>query len=178
MPHSYVECRLHCIFSTEGRRNLIPADVQPRLWAYIGGIVRQDGMTTITVGGTANHAHVLLAVPATITIAKALQLIKAGSSLWLHETFPPLSGFAWQEVYAAFSVSASRIDATMRYIQRQDEHHRTLSFEDEFKRFLERHGVEYDQLLTQRFTLGYTRVLPTGQPAGADNNRRTAAAGP
>ena len=144
MSHSYVQCRLHCIFSTKNRRNLIPADVQPRLWAYIGGIARENEMTALAIGGTANHAHVLLAIPGTIAIAKALQLIKGGSSLWLHETFPALREFAWQEGYATFSVSASRIDETIRYIQQQDEHHRTLSFEDEFKRFLERHGVEYD----------------------------------
>ena len=144
MPHSYVQCRLHCIFSTKNRQNLIPAGAQSRVWAYIGGIARENAMTTLAVGGTANHAHVLLAIPATITIAKAMQLIKGGSSLWLHDTFPPMSGFAWQEGYAAFSVSASRIDETIRYIQQQDEHHQTLSFEEEFKRFLERHGVEYD----------------------------------
>ena len=110
----------------------------------MGGIARENAMTALGVGGTANHAHVLLALPATIRIAQAMQLIKGGSSLWLHETFPSLSGFAWQEGYAAFSVSASRIDETIWYIQQQDEHHRTMSFEEEFKRFLERHGVEYD----------------------------------
>ena len=144
MSHSYIQCRLRCIFSTKGRRNLIPADMQPRLWAYIGGIARDNEMIALVVGGTANHAHVLLALPATITIAKAMQRIKAGSSLWLHETSPSMSGFAWQEGYAAFSVSASRMDETVRYIEQQDEHHRTLSFEDEFRRFLERHAVEYD----------------------------------
>ena len=101
-------------------------------------------MTALGVGGTSNHAHVLLALPVTITIAKAMQLVEGGSSLWPHETLPPVSGFAWQEGYAAFSVSASRIDETIRYIQQQAKHHRTLSFEEEFKRFLERHGVEYD----------------------------------
>ena len=101
-------------------------------------------MTALAVGGTDNHAHALLAIPATLTIAKAMQLIKGGSSLWLHATFPTLAGFAWQEGYVAFSVSASRIDETVRYIQRQEEHHRTLSFEDELKRFLERHGIDYD----------------------------------
>jgi len=105
MPHSYVQCRLHCIFSAKGRRNLIPADVQSRLWAYMGGIARENAMTALAVGGTANHAHALLALPATITVAQALQLIKGGSSLWLHDTFPSLSGFAWQEGYAAFNGS-------------------------------------------------------------------------
>jgi putative transposase len=144
MPHSYVQCRLHCIFSTKGWRNLIPADVPPRLWAYIGGIARENTMTTHGVGGTANHEHVLLAIPATITIAKGMQLIKGESSLLLHETFPMIREFAWQEGYAAFSVSASRLDEMIRYIQQQADHHRTLSFEDELGRFLQRHGVEYD----------------------------------
>jgi len=144
MPHSYVQCRLHCIFSTKARKNLIPADVQPRLWPYIGGIAREHSMTVLAVGGTENHAHVLLAIPATITIAKAMQVIKAGSSTWLHDTFGTMRDFAWQEGYGAFSVSASRVEETIRYIERQAEHHRTLSFEDEFRRFLERHGLEYD----------------------------------
>lgn len=97
MPHSYIQCRLHSIFSTKTRRNLIPADVQPRLWAYIGGIARDNDITALAVGGTDNHVHALLAIPATLTIAKAMQLIKGGSSLWLRATFPTLAGFAWQE---------------------------------------------------------------------------------
>jgi len=144
MPHSYVQCRLHCIFSTKARKNLIPADVQPRLWPYIGGIAREHGMKALAVGGTDNHAHVLLAIPATITIAKAMQMVKAGSSTWLHDTFATMRGFSWQEGYGAFSVSASRLAETISYIEHQAEHHRTLSFEEEFKRFLERHRVEYD----------------------------------
>lgn len=150
MPHSYVQCRLHCIFSTKARKNLIPADIQPRLWPYIGGIARENNMTALTVGGTDNHAHLLLAIPATITIAKALQLIKAGSSTWLHYTFATMREFAWQEGYGAFSVSASRVAETISYIEHQPGHHRTLSFEDEFKQLVERHGFKYDP----RFVFG------------------------
>ena len=144
MSHSYVQCRLHCIFSTRARRNLIPADVQPRLWPYIGGMAREHDMTALAVGGTDNHAHVLLAIPATITVAKAMQIVKAGSSTWLRSTFAAMREFAWQEGYGVFSVSASRIEETTRYIERQAEHHRTVSFENEFRGFLERHGVTYD----------------------------------
>ena len=144
MPHSYVQCRLHCIFSTKARKNLIPADIQPRLWAYIGGIAREHSMTALAVGGTDNHAHVLHAIPGTITIAKAMQVIKAGSSAWLHDTFATMRDFAWQEGYGAFSVSASSVEETISYIAKQPEHHAALSFEDEFKRFLDRHAVKYD----------------------------------
>jgi len=101
-------------------------------------------MTALAVGGITNHAHALLAIPATITIAKAMQLVKAGSSKWLHDTFGTMRGFAWQEGYGASSVSASRVEETIRYIEHQAEHHRALSFEDEFKQLLERHGVKYD----------------------------------
>ena len=111
-------------------------------------------MTALAVGGTANHAHVLLAIPATIAIAKAMQLIKAGSSTWLRSTFPTKREFAWQEGYGAFSVSASRVEETTRYIERQAEHHRTLSFEDEFREFLERHGVKYDPAIHVRMIGG------------------------
>jgi REP element-mobilizing transposase RayT len=85
MAHTYVSGPLHYVFSTKGRRNTISLEMQPKLWAYIGGIARQNGMKAIAVGGTANHAHVLLSIPATITVAKAAQLLKGGSSKWMNE---------------------------------------------------------------------------------------------
>ena len=80
-----------------------------------------------------------------MTVAKAVQLFKGASSKWIHETFPTQAGFAWQEGYGAFSVSISRLDDTMAYINSQDEHHRNKSFEEEFVGFLRRHNMEYDE---------------------------------
>ena len=121
MPHAVVNNRVHVIFSTKGRQKLIPEDAQARLWAFMGGIARKNGFTAVAVGGTYDHAHALLAIPATMPLAKAVQLIKGGSSKWCNENLP--RRFAWQEGYAALSVSASHKDAVVRYIHEQKEHH-------------------------------------------------------
>ncbi len=135
VKHTRTSIRIHCVFSTKGRRATIPEDLQPRLWAFIGGIARRLGMKAITVGGTANHIHILLLLPPTIALAKAVQALKANSSRWLHEvTGRP---FDWQEGYAAFSVGISQTDATVAYIRRQREHHSKRGFDEEFARMLQ-----------------------------------------
>lgn len=144
MSHTYTSCLVHCVWSTKNRANLIPADTQTRLWAYLGGIARENGFKSLAVGGTANHVHAFLSLPAIMPIAKAVQLLKGGSSKWIHDTFPTMREFAWQEGYAAFTVSVSNVEDTRRYIESQAEHHRAQSFEDEFIAFLHRHEIEYD----------------------------------
>jgi putative transposase len=145
MAHSYTKCLYHCVFSTKERRNLIPREFEDRLWAYIGGIARTNGFRALSVGGTSCHAHALLSLPATMPIASAVQLVKAGSSKWLHEEFPALRVFAWQEGYGAFSIGVSQVDDTVRYIARQAEHHHTQTFEDELLAILQKCGIEYDE---------------------------------
>ncbi|MFH1747645.1 MAG: IS200/IS605 family transposase [Planctomycetota bacterium] len=145
MAHSYTKCLLHCIFSTKERRQLIPTDIQPQLWPYIGGIARMNNFTARIVGGTADHAHALLGLPATLPVSKAVQLVKAGSSKWLSESFPLLHDFAWQEGYGAFSIGVAQVTDTVRYIENQAEHHRTRSFEEEYRTFLERNEIDFDE---------------------------------
>ena len=142
MSHTYTSDLFHCVFSTKERRNLIKEDFQPRLWSFLGGIARKNGFKTIAVGGTANHVHILLSLPATIPLAKAVQLLKGGSSKWINE----IEGgrFAWQEGYGAFTVGISQRADTIRYINSQHEHHRKRSFEEEFVAFLKKHAIEYD----------------------------------
>lgn len=94
MAHSYVSALFHCVFSTKGRRRHITGDLQTRLWPYIGGIARDNKMTALSIGGVEDHLHILLSLPSTIEIAKALQLLKGGSSKWVHEEFPTQRGFA------------------------------------------------------------------------------------
>ena len=140
MRHTHVSIRIHCVFSTKERRPSIPEDLQPRLWAFIGGIARRIGAKAIAVGGMSDHVHVLLLLPATMALAKAVQTLKANSSRWLHEvTGKPLE---WQEGYAAFSVSISHTDATVAYIHNQREHHAKRGFDQELARMLERHHIE------------------------------------
>jgi len=144
MSHSYTSSLYHCVFSTKDRRKVIDADLQTRLWPYLGGIARDNRMKALAVGGVEDHVHLLLSLPSTMTISMAMQLVKGGSSKWVHDTFPDKRDFAWQEGYGAFSIGISQVDDTKRYIENQAEHHRVKTFEEEFIAFLERHGIEYD----------------------------------
>ena len=117
--------------------------MQERLWAYLGGIARENEMKALAVGGTDDHAHLLLSLPSTLTIAGAMRKIKGGSSLWLHESCG-LKGFEWQKGYGAFTIGWSQTEATVAYIAGQTEHHRKRDFQAEFLSILKRHRIEYD----------------------------------
>jgi REP-associated tyrosine transposase len=145
MAHSYVRSMFHGVFSTKDRRACISPDLQERLWAYVGGIARENSMKAMAVKGTQDHIHILLSLPSTISVAKAVQLIIGGSSKWVHETFPNQDDLAWQEGYGAFSVGVSQVQDTIAYIQWQETHHRKHSFQEEFLTFLKKHGMEYDE---------------------------------
>jgi REP element-mobilizing transposase RayT len=144
VPHSYVSALFHCVFSTKERRRTITEDLQERLWPYMGGVARENKMRALAIGGIEDHVHLLISIPSTLTIAKAMQLIKGASSKWVHETFPEQRDFEWQEGYAALSVGISQVPDTKTYIANQREHHRTKTFQEEYIAFLERHGIEYD----------------------------------
>jgi len=144
MSHSYVSNLMHCTFSTKERYPWIENDVESRLWAYIGGIARENRMKALAIGGVFDHIHSLLSLPSTMSFAKAVQLIKGGSSKWIHDEFRHLRKFEWQEGYGAFSVSASQVARTIAYIERQKEHHRKRTFKEEFITLLDKHHVVYD----------------------------------
>ena len=141
MGHSYVQNLVHCVYSTEGRRNLIKLELQEPLWAFKGSIAKQKDIHLISAGGTANHAHLLIALQASLTLAKALQIIKAYSSRWMAEQGVD---FKWQEGYGAFSVSPSQLNTVVNYIRNQAKHHVRRSFEEEFLFLLKSSGVDYD----------------------------------
>jgi REP element-mobilizing transposase RayT len=96
MAHTYVSNLVHCIFSTRERRKTITGELQERLWPYVAGIARKNDIPALAIGGMPDHLHALLSVPATMPLAKAVQLIKGGSSKWVHETFPQQRFFEWQ----------------------------------------------------------------------------------
>ena len=125
---SYVSSHIHCVFSTKERRPIIAPELSERLWPFMGGIARQNQMKAIEIGGVADHVHILLSLPSTVSIAKALQLIKGGSSK-----------------YGAFGVSVSQLDKIIHYIRNQEEHHRKMSFQEEFLALLKKHRIEYDE---------------------------------
>lgn len=141
MSHTYCSALFHCVFSTKDRRPIIPLDLKGRLWPYIAGIARVNQFKTLAVGGMPNHVHVLLSLPATMTIAKALQLIKGGSSKWINDHLERRS-FVWQDAYAAFSIGISQVENTVRYINDQERHHKRMTIDEELARMLERHGIK------------------------------------
>ena len=142
MSHSHTCCLVHVVFATAGRRPTIPEDIRERLYGYLGGIARENGIPALAVGGAADHVHLLLSLPRTVSVAKAVQLLKSGSSKWLHDNFPKLKSFAWQEGYGAFSIGVSQRAATVKYIETQAEHHKRISSEEEFKKFLAARGIQ------------------------------------
>jgi REP element-mobilizing transposase RayT len=149
MSHTYCCALFHCVFSTKNRRETIPAEIQPRLWAYMGGVAREHGVKALSVGGTFDHVHILLSLTPSVPLAKAIREIKSASSLWMHQECGQ-SEFAWQEGYGAFSIGWSQLETTLAYITRQEEHHRKRDFQAEFIAFLKKHRIEYDP----RYVLG------------------------
>jgi putative transposase len=120
---------------------MIPKDMQQKLWAYIGGIARTNKFRALAVGGTLDHVHVLLAIPASISVAKAVQLIKGGSSKWINDHLPSRT-FAWQDSYGAFTIGISQIKNTISYIHNQEHHHAKKDFDAEFHVILRKHGLD------------------------------------
>ncbi|HXY36007.1 MAG TPA: IS200/IS605 family transposase [Planctomycetaceae bacterium] len=141
--HSYVSCLMHVVFSTKDRRRLITPAMQSKLWLYLGGIARNNKMKALQVGGIEDHVHILLSLPATLDVAKAVQLLKGNSSKWIHETFADEREFEWQKGYGAFSIGISGVVETIAYIENQAEHHRRVTFEEELAAILRKHGLEF-----------------------------------
>ena len=141
VSHSYICCLVHVVFSTAQRRPLISEQIRDRLHAYLGGIARENGMAAIAVGGVADHVHILLSLPRTNSVAKAVQLLKGGSSKWLNDNFTGPGQFAWQEGYGAFSIGISQREKTVAYIKSQADHHKRITFAEEFAKFLVAHGI-------------------------------------
>ena len=145
--HLFTSCLIHCVWSTKNREPFLSSDLRDRLWPYLGGIAKENRMKALAIGGAADHVHILISLPATLSVAKAIQLLKGNSSKWIRETFPKMRSFAWQEGYGAFSVGISGVDATVTYIREQSEHHRRRTFREEFATMLRRHGLEYKSML-------------------------------
>jgi len=145
MANTYTSLHYHLIFSTKNRERWIGEEIEERVWAYLGGVARENGLTAIMAGGIENHVHLLVGMRPTMTVSKALQLLKGASSHWLHETFPKLRLFQWQDGYGAFTVSKSQIPDVVEYIRQQREHHKARTFEEEYIEFLRRHDVEFDE---------------------------------
>jgi putative transposase len=166
MAHTYTANFVHCVFSTKNRLTLIPDKLEEQLWAYILGIANNLKLKTLAVGGTGDHVHVLVGIPTNLTVAEAVQKLKANSSRWLGENG---ISFQWQEGYGAFSVSPSMLATVQKYIRSQKEHHRRRSFEEELRALLDRaechtilRGSLRDECRHSRYVAISTRHLRAG----------------
>jgi REP element-mobilizing transposase RayT len=145
MPGTYSQLLLHIVFSTKGRAPWISAEVAERLYPYIGGIVRAEKGVLYDIGGVEDHMHLYLRWRPDKSVSDLMRTVKARSSKWVHDTFPALREFAWQEGYSVFSVSKSQEGAVKAYIAGQAEHHKKENFKSELLRVLMAHGIEFDE---------------------------------
>jgi len=141
MSHAFTKNHLHIIFSTKERRKSITKQVQPELWSYMAGICKNQKMVPVAINGIEDHVHLLFHLPSTLTLSKAISLLKANSSKWMNENG---RNFSWQEGYGAFSVSESNLEKVAQYIRNQKSHHKRMTFEDEFLGLLKKHKIEFD----------------------------------
>lgn len=139
MAHTFTCLYYHIVFGTRFRRPLITSEMRPRLWAYMGGIARENRLRALTINGMADHAHMLISLNPAIALADAIKEIKAGSSSWMSSTIG--KDFKWQEGYAGFTVSLSNLESVKHYIDHQEEHHRKMDFPTEWKLLLEKHSI-------------------------------------
>lgn len=145
MPQSLANVVVHLVFSTKDRLACLGPSLRPTLHAYLATVARNAGCECPRVGGVADHVHLAVRLSRTVTIAALVEELKTSSSKWLKTQSPELGGFAWQRGYGAFSIGADDLEALLAYIDDQEEHHRTKTFQDEYRAFLAKHGITYDE---------------------------------
>jgi REP element-mobilizing transposase RayT len=144
MPSSWTQNYYHAVWSTKYRTPWIADEFEPRIHSFLGGIARDLKCTTIAINGMGEHVHMLVRYPSNLSHSDMLQNPKGRSSSWIHDTFPTLGEFAWQNGYGGFTVSKSMVDQVEQYILNQKEHHRAMSFESEYVSMLRKTGWEGD----------------------------------
>ena len=145
MPQSLARNLVHLIYSTKNRESCLGPAIRPKLFAYQAGILAEWDSPAIVIGGDVDHVHTLFVLSKNHALKKVIEEVKKGSSKWIKTQGRAFALFHWQNGYGAFSVSQSHVSRVQRYIEEQEKHHRTISFQDEFRAFLKRYGVEYDE---------------------------------
>jgi putative transposase len=145
MPQSLSYLLIHIVFSTKDRASILHDSIRPPLHAYLATVARNAGCECYCVGGVADHVHLAIRLSRTTTVASLIEELKTSSSKWLKTQSLALSQFAWQRGYGAFSVGPTDLEALRTYIDAQEEHHRTRTFQEEYRVFLQRYGVEFDE---------------------------------
>jgi REP element-mobilizing transposase RayT len=145
MPQSLSKVILYIVFSTKNREPWVESDVRPRMHAYLATICRDLGVELVRVGGVADHVHIVTTLPRTLSQAQLIEQIKKASSKWIKALDARYRGFFWQLGYGAFSVSPSQLEAVAQYVEAQQEHHRTRTFQEEYRELLHKDGINFDE---------------------------------
>jgi REP element-mobilizing transposase RayT len=146
MPQSLAKILVHTVFSTKDRRPFLrDKALRAELHRYLGGILANLQCQPIIVGGVEDHVHLLCALSRTVEAAAMVKEVKRGSSVWIKTRGPDLQDYAWQNGYGVFSIAFSQIEAVRRYIAGQEEHHRKVSFQEEYRELLRRYGMDFDE---------------------------------
>ena len=145
MPQSFGSIHIHLVFSTKGREPWVKPDITSRLFEYIGGTLHSHKCVLLDAGGMPDHLHLLISISREMSASELSRIVKANSSRWIHETYADMAYFEWQSGYGAFSVSFSGLNEVKRYIDRQEEHHREMTFQDELRLLLKKHKLEWDE---------------------------------
>ena len=144
MANSYTLLYYHIVFATKYRIGWIIPEYEKQIWGYLGGIAKNNGMVPLAIGGIEDHVHLVIRLNTKTTLCMAIQLLKGGSSKWIHEQFPGLADFRWQNGYGAFTISHSSVERTIRYVLRQRVHHCGDGYQEEYLKLLKLHGIEPD----------------------------------
>lgn len=145
MAQSLSRILVHLIFSTKNRKPVLIPEIRTELQSYLAGVLREEGCPTLQVGGVTDHVHLLFGLSRIRTVAQVVEQVKTSSSKWIKPRGAAFAEFHWQAGYGAFSVSQSNAGAVAQYIRSQEEHHRKVTFQEEYRRFLKRYQVEYDE---------------------------------
>jgi len=145
MAQTLVSLMVHVIFSTGNRQPLITSEIEPELFAYIGGILKNHESRLLDAGGTVDHVHLLISQSKNISLSSLMKDVKKGSSSWIKTKGRTFTNFHWQDGYGAFSIGKSDVPLLKKYIAGQKEHHRRRSFQEELIQILEEYGMDYDE---------------------------------
>lgn len=145
MPQSLSKVIVHIIFSTKNREPWLDTNVRPRMHAYLATMCRDLAIEFVHVGGVADHVHIVTTLPRTVSQAQLIEEIKKTSSKWIKTVDTRYRAFAWQRGYGAFSVNPNQIESLLKYVNSQQEHHRTRTFQEEYRELLRKHGIDFDE---------------------------------
>ncbi len=145
MPQSLSSILIHVVFSTKDRAPVLDDSIRPSLYAYMATTLKKLGCNCYRIGGVEDHVHLAVELSRTITVAELVEKIKSGSSKWLKQQRPILHNFSWQRGYGVFSFSNSDLNQILLYIENQEAHHKQITFQDELRLFLKKHGSDWDE---------------------------------